>query len=349
MMKSTMKRISGVTLAILLSSGVAIADSTAERDVATLEKELKNGRYDVFILMHEHTFHEVFDVDKPSQALRDRVIQADKGFASAVGGRVAEVLGDGTRTGTIDADGLDRANKIIELCDASTRDEESLAKYRAAYDKAKKKQPLALRFAGTFEPGKGSVRGGEQIIDVPMTLAACEYKHAKRADVDSDDYPYPNIHEGDADACGEVDPKLACEESNSHTMTFYNQARFYIAHAAARRGHAVDKCKDLLKKGAREIADFRVFYKDAVKHGWKSGITYKATYDGKLTEKQVLARFDEMDKLVEDRQDGPWCRGGDDDKSSAKYDTLTVTSEEPAKISSMKSGDVKATKKKRKK
>jgi hypothetical protein len=106
--------------------------------------------------------------------------------------------------------------------------------------------------------------------------------------------------------CGEKDPKLVCEASGSKTVFTFNALAHYLDradhHKAAGRA---EKCKEMLGEARKSAEEWTKFYEDAKKSGeWSGGLTYMTKKHGRMNEKQIVAKVEELGRLAEERAIG---------------------------------------------
>ena len=107
--------------------------------------------------------------------------------------------------------------------------------------------------------------------------------------------------------CGPGD-KMFCEAGGSKTARMFNELQHHIARAEVHAGTRPDRCKAHLKDATKLWEEFQSFHDDAVKsHGWIAGATYKTHAGEKLSEKDLLAKFEQQAKLADDRVLGDYC------------------------------------------
>jgi hypothetical protein len=102
--------------------------------------------------------------------------------------------------------------------------------------------------------------------------------------------------------------KVFCEAGGSKTAEKFNRLEFALERADAHAGSDPDRCKAQLKDAKREADAFEQFHADAVKSGdWIAGATYKTKKGAKMSEKEIIAAFEDKGKLADDRLTERYC------------------------------------------
>ena len=106
--------------------------------------------------------------------------------------------------------------------------------------------------------------------------------------------------------CGEKNPKLVCEASGSKTVFTFNAIQHYLDRADYHKdaGRSA-KCKAMLGEARKSAEEWTSFYNESKKSGeWTKGLTYLTKKHGKMDEKEIVAKVEEMGQVADERSIG---------------------------------------------
>jgi hypothetical protein len=106
--------------------------------------------------------------------------------------------------------------------------------------------------------------------------------------------------------CGEKDPKLVCEASGSKTVFTFNAIAHYLERAEHHKaGGRAEKCKQMLGEARKSAEEWTKFVEDAKKSGeWVKGLTYMTKKHGRMNEKEIVAKVEELAQTADERSIG---------------------------------------------
>jgi hypothetical protein len=185
--------------------------------------------------------------------LQARLSGLEVQLAAAIGGHVAQVIGDGKRSPDASSDAVEVMTQAIDECRRSyshnSVDPESYQKYEKKLAKALKIDPKVVHLSNR-----------ESSIDVQSQLIDCEYAYMIGSLDAGDDPPHENYDKAAGETytgCGERDMVLNAPQMG-------NRFAAYEAH----EGYAQAlECKQLVKRGSKLPGEVAAALRDSLKPG----------------------------------------------------------------------------------